>query len=69
VLAQIADVLGHYEISIASVLQQEPSSVGGTVPLVIMTHRTTEGATRKACTAIDRLDCSTGKTVRMWVRD
>jgi homoserine dehydrogenase len=69
VLAQIADVLGHYEISIASVLQQEATSAGATIPLVIMTHRTTEGATRKACTAIDRLDCSTGKTVRMWVRD
>jgi homoserine dehydrogenase len=69
VLAQIADVLGHYEISIASVLQQETSNDGGVVPLVVMTHKTTEGATRKACSAIDRLDCSTGKTVRMWVRD
>jgi homoserine dehydrogenase len=69
VLAQIADVLGHYEISIASVLQQETSNDGGIVPLVIMTHKTTEGATRKACSAIDRLDCATGKTVRMWVRD
>jgi homoserine dehydrogenase len=68
VLAQIADVFGHYEISIASVLQQEVSN-DGIVPLVIMTHMTTEGATRKACTAIDRLACAQGKTVRMWVRD
>jgi homoserine dehydrogenase len=68
VLAQIADVFGHYEISIASVLQQEVSQ-DGVVPLVIMTHQTTEGATRKACTAIDRLSCAQGKTVRMWVRD
>jgi homoserine dehydrogenase len=68
VLAQIADVFGHYEISIASVLQQE-ASTDGVVPLVVMTHKTTEGATRKACSAIDKLDCTVGKTVRMWVRD
>jgi homoserine dehydrogenase len=68
VLAQIADVFGHYEISIASVLQQEVSN-DGVVPLVVMTHKTTEGATRKACSAIDKLDCAVAKTVRMWVRD
>jgi hypothetical protein len=50
------------------VLQQEVSN-DGVVPLVIMTHMTTEGATRKASTAIDRLSCAQGKTVRMWVRD
>ena len=49
VLAQVANVLGENKISISSVLQQETASADGTVPLVIMTHVTTEGATRKAC--------------------
>ena len=39
------------------------------VPLVIMTHETTEGAASRACNQIDRLDTITSKTVRMWVRD
>jgi homoserine dehydrogenase len=69
VLAQVANVLGEHKISISSVLQQEVSSEDGTVPLVIMTHVATEGATRKACTEINKLSCVRGKTVRMWVRD
>jgi homoserine dehydrogenase len=69
VLAQIADVLGHYDISIASVLQQERPEGSDVVPLVIMTHMTMEGSTAKACGAINKLDCVRGKTVRMWVRD
>ena len=69
VLAQIADVLGHYDISIASVLQQERPEGSDIVPLVIMTHMTMEGSAAKACGAINKLDCVRGKTVRMWVRD
>lgn len=69
VLAQVASVLGQHHISISSVLQQETASPDGTVPLVIMTHVTTEGATRKACSEINKLPCIRGKTVRMWVRD
>jgi homoserine dehydrogenase len=69
VLAQIADVLGHYDISIASVLQQERPEGSDVVPLVIMTHMTMEGSAAKACGAINKLDCVRGKTVRMWVRD
>jgi len=69
VLAQVANVLGQHNISISSVLQQERASADGTVPLVIMTHLTTEGATRKACSEINKLTCVRGKTIRMWVRD
>ena len=54
VLAQVANVLGQHNISISSVLQQEAASDDGTVPLVIMTHVTTEGATRKACAEINQ---------------
>jgi homoserine dehydrogenase len=69
VLAQIADILGHYDISIASVLQQERPEGSDIVPLVIMTHVTMEGSAAKACGAINKLECARGRTVRMWVRD
>lgn len=69
VLAQIANLLGQHDISIASVLQQELVTDSDIVPLVIMTHATTEGATRKACAEIDKLDCVRGEMVRLWVRD
>jgi homoserine dehydrogenase len=69
VLAQISNLLGQHEISIASVLQQELVTDSDVVPLVIMTHGTTEGATRKACAEINKLACVRGKMVRLWVRD
>jgi len=69
VLAQVANVLGQHHISISSVLQQEAANADGTVPLVIMTHLTTEGATRKACAEINKLTTVRGRAVRMWVRD
>ncbi len=60
VLADIADTLGRRNISIASVIQKEAESAttpGGqpTVPLVIMTHESTEGAMRDADAELDRL--------------
>jgi len=69
VLAQVTTVLGGHNISIASVLQHEPLESKGIVPLVIMTHETTEGAAARACEAIDKLKPIRGETVRMWVRD
>jgi homoserine dehydrogenase len=51
------------------VLQHEPLEAKDIVPLVIMTHETTEGAAARACAAIDKLKPVRGKTVRMWVRD
>jgi hypothetical protein len=39
------------------------------VPLVIMTHQTTEGASRDAVAEIDRLACVRSGSVRMRVRD
>jgi homoserine dehydrogenase len=69
VLAQVTTALGEHNISIASVLQHEPLEAKGTVPLVIMTHETTEGAAARACEAIDKLKPVRGETVRMWVRD
>ena len=71
VMAQIAGVLGEHRISIASLIQHEPA--GGRdaslVPLVIMTHETTEGAVDDAASAIDRLDAVHPPGVRMRVLD
>ena len=49
VMAEITGILGRHKISIASVIQHETAEEsGGIVPLVIMTHTTTEGAIRDA---------------------
>ncbi|MBI3467596.1 MAG: homoserine dehydrogenase [Planctomycetes bacterium] len=58
VMAEITAVLGRHGISIASIIQHESDGIQqGIVPLVIMTHKTTEGATRRAVDEIDRLTC------------
>ena len=69
VLSQITGALGRHQISIASVIQHEPpeDGEGGTVPLVMMTHQTTEGATDAAVQEIDRLACVRPDSVRMRV--
>ncbi|HEX3725902.1 MAG TPA: homoserine dehydrogenase [Pirellulales bacterium] len=70
VLAEIAGALGDEAISIASVIQHEAADESrDVVPLVIMTHNTTEGAVRQAIGAIDQLPCMRGPSVRMRVRD
>jgi homoserine dehydrogenase len=75
VLAEICGVLGKHGISIASVIQHEAetgtekSNSNVTVPLVIMTHMTTEGSTRAALAAIEKLSCQRGAGVRMRVHN
>ena len=71
VLAQISGVLGRHEVSIASVIQHAPEPDGheSVVPLVIMTHMTTEGATADAVKEIDQLDCVVQGSERMRVLD
>lgn len=70
VMSEITGALGRHGISIASVIQHEGvRERESVVPLVIMTHATTEGATRKAVDDIDRLKCTRGGSVRMPVRD
>jgi len=71
VLAEIAGVLGKHQISIASVIQHEPSGdgAGRIVPLVIMTYQAKEGAAQAALAEIDRLKCVRPGSVRMRVLD
>jgi homoserine dehydrogenase len=70
VMAEITGVLGRHGISIASVIQHEANPADSSVvPLVIMTHRTTEGATSQAVAEIDKLPCVRSRSVRMRVSD
>jgi homoserine dehydrogenase len=69
VLAAITGVLGRHGISIASIIQHEPSQDenGAVVPLVIMTHTVLAGATAAAVAEIDRLLCVRPGSVRLRV--
>ncbi|MEX2173792.1 MAG: homoserine dehydrogenase [Pirellulaceae bacterium] len=71
VLAEIAGVLGRHQISIASVIQHEPTGDGQNriVPLVIMSYQAREGAAQAAIAEIDRLPCTRTASVRMRVID
>lgn len=55
VLEQIARILAQQQISIASVLQNERSIRGNTVPLVIVTHEARERSMQRAVQAINDL--------------
>lgn len=83
-LAAIANTLSRNRISISSVIQHErsgtrPERPGGDsdgsgdkidpVPIVIMTHRATEGAARQATEEIASLEAVSGPVVRLRVKD
>ncbi len=76
VLADITDILGRHQISLASVIQHEASgferdksSAASIVPLVVMTHRTTEGSMRAADIELDKLASLRPPLIRMPVAD
>ncbi len=62
VMAKISGLLGRAKISIASMIQREPSS-GGPVTMVFQTHRASDKALRRAVGSIDKLDAVRGKCV------
>ncbi|MCX5654268.1 MAG: homoserine dehydrogenase [Planctomycetota bacterium] len=64
VLGAIAGVLGHHDISVASVLQHESPQPQG-VPVVITTHDAREGNVTAALEDIGRLPVVTGRKVRI----
>jgi len=64
VLACIAGALGRNQISVASVLQHEPTSPGS-VPLIITTHEAREGDVVSALDEISRLPSMMGPAVRI----
>lgn len=77
VIAEIADILGRNGISLASVIQKEAAEPKEqatarefpVVPLVFMTHRTSEGAVRAARLELDRLAAVHGTWLCLPVSD
>ena len=69
VLAKIAGILGKHQISIATVLQKEHDEKGGTVPVVMLTHKATEKHLREALQEIDRMREIKHKTVMIRMED
>ncbi|MBN1393563.1 MAG: homoserine dehydrogenase [Pirellulales bacterium] len=70
VMAEITGILGRHGISIASVIQHESEEdAANVVPLVIMTHTTSEGDVADAMKSIGQLSCVYPDSVRMRVRD
>lgn len=75
VLANIAAILGKHGISLASIIQNEPSSPTNnsnappTVPLVVITHRTSEGQLRRAEEELNHLTTQHPPRVRMAIAD
>ena len=76
VFADIADILGRHGISLASIIQHEAPEIEGedgafdsVVPLVVMTHRTTEGKLRAADEELDELASLRPPRIRMPVAD
>ena len=70
VLSRITGVLGEHGISIASVIQHDPTGGSATaVPLVIMTHACGSNAIRRAMSHIDASDVVEGGSVCLSVLD
>lgn len=68
VLSKISGVLGKHKISIAAVIQKG-RSIGGAVPLVLLTHRALESDVQEAIKEIDTLDVVADKTMLIRVED
>lgn len=62
VLSKISGVFGNYNISIASVIQKG-RSIGGSVPLVVLTHMAKEMDVLNAVKEIDSMPVVSGKTL------
>ncbi len=76
VFADITDILGRHGISLASIIQHEAPEVDESdpqslpaVPLVVMTHRTTEGKLRAAAGELDGLKSLRQPCISMPVAD
>lgn len=69
VVARYGKILGDHQISISGALQHEGTGPGGTVPVVITTHRTQEGNMTAALTELAKLDIISGSSVCIRIVD
>lgn len=56
VLGRVANILGDHDVSIEAVIQQGKAGTDGRVPVVFITHKTSEQACREAIERIKELD-------------
>lgn len=69
VLAKISGILGKHQISIATVMQKERNERGGTVPVIMLTHKAKEKNLREALCEIDRLPVIKHRTMMIRMED
>ncbi|RRQ20023.1 homoserine dehydrogenase [Thiohalobacter thiocyanaticus] len=65
VLSDVTRILAEREISIEAILQKEPAEGATRVPVIILTHRVTEGAMNEAIAAIEALQHIEDKVTRI----
>ena len=63
VLAQVSNIFGKNQISLASVNQKDSGSKSSTVPMVILTHQAVEANVSQAIAEIGKLSCVAMKPV------
>ncbi|MBN2657407.1 MAG: homoserine dehydrogenase, partial [Spirochaetales bacterium] len=69
VLAALTTVLGENDISISSMMQKEDPVNVHSVPIIIVTHETTERQMQEALVQISGLDCITAPHKLLRIRD
>ena len=69
VLAHITGALGEQGVGIASVIQRGTALAGEAVPVVLLTHPTSEAALQRAVAAIDALDDVVARTVQLRIEE
>jgi homoserine dehydrogenase len=65
VLAEVAQLLANFNISIEAVIQKEPAEGEDRVPLIMLTHRVVEKNMDSALEKIEALDSIGGKVIRL----
>jgi len=69
VLSHITGALGEQGIGIESVVQKGSGTAGDSVPVILLTHPTSESALQAALESVDRLDDVTAPTVMVRIEE
>ncbi|MEH6357527.1 MAG: homoserine dehydrogenase [Pseudomonadales bacterium] len=67
VMAEVATILGEQDISMEAILQKEPQQIGGEASIILLTRKVLESNMNSAINAIEALDSTRGKIMRIRV--
>ena len=67
VMAEVAKILGEQGISMEAILQKEPQEMGGEASIILLTRKVLESSMNSAINAIEALDSTRGKIMRIRV--